>query len=59
MNPKKIVSKNLQYFLDKKGVTQTQMAHDLNYPEMTVSNWIKAKTYPRVDKMQKMAIRMG
>ena len=55
MNPKKIVSKNLQYFLNKKGVTQTQMAHALSYPEMTVSNWIKAKTYPRVDKMQEMA----
>lgn len=55
MNPKEIVAKNLQYFLDRKGVTQTQMAEHLGYPEMTVSNWMKAKTYPRVDKMQEMA----
>lgn len=55
MNPKEIVAKNLQYFLDRKGINQTQMAQDLGYPEMTVSNWMKAKTYPRVDKVQEMA----
>lgn len=59
MNPKQIVSHNLQRLLDKKGVTQTQMANHLNYPEMTVSNWMKAKTYPRVDKMQEMADYFG
>src|SRR5690625_6873570 len=31
------------------------MAQELGYPEMTVSNWMKAKTYPRVDKIQEMA----
>src|SRR5699024_1487926 len=40
-------------------ITQTQMANELNYPEMTVSNWMKAKTYPRVDKMQEMADYFG
>jgi len=59
MNPKEIVAKNLQKLLDRKGVTQTQMANHLGYPEMTVSNWIKAKTYPRVDKMQEMADYFG
>src|SRR5699024_2144645 len=59
MNPKQIVAHNLQRLLDKKGVTQTQMANHLNYPEMTVSNWMKAKTYPRVDKMQEMADYFG
>ena len=55
MNPKEIVAKNLQYYLDRKGINQTQMAQELGYPEMTVSNWMKAKTYPRVDKIQEMA----
>ena len=59
MNPKQIVAYNLQRLLDKKGVTQTQMANHLKYPEMTVSNWMKAKTYPRVDKMQEMADYFG
>src|SRR5699024_4401351 len=59
MNPKQIVAYNLKRLLDKKGVTQTQMANHLKYPEMTVSNWMKAKTYPRVDKMQEMADYFG
>ena len=59
MNPKQIVAYNLQRLLDKKGVTQTQMANYLDYPEMTVSNWMQAKTYPRVDKMQEMADYFG
>ena len=55
MNLKEIFAKNLQYYLDRNGITQTELAHKLNYPEMTVSNWIKAKTYPRIDKVQQMA----
>lgn len=31
------------------------MARDLNIPETTVSNWMKASTYPRPDKLQLMA----
>lgn len=55
MDAKKILSKNIQKHLDRMGITQTKMAHDLNYPEMTVSNWMREKTYPRVDKIQEMA----
>lgn len=59
MDPKKVVANNLQKLLDGKGITQTQMANRLGYPEMTVSNWIKAKTYPRVDRVQEMADYFG
>lgn len=52
---KMIMAKNIQRELNKKGITQTDMARDLELPEMTVSNWMKAKTYPRVDKIQLMA----
>lgn len=50
-----ILSNNLKRFLDRKGITQTDMARDLNIPETTVSNWMKAETYPRPDKIQMMA----
>ncbi|MEV2909243.1 XRE family transcriptional regulator [Paenibacillus larvae] len=52
---KKTFSENLKRLLDKKGLTQTDMARYLNIPETTVSNWIKASTYPRPDKIQLMA----
>ena len=56
---KEIVAKNLKKLLDRKNKTQTDMAKDLNFPEMTVSNWMRAETYPRVDKLQAMADYFG
>jgi len=52
---KRIMANNIKKYLERKGITQTDMAKDLNIPEMTVSNWVKAKTYPRPDKIQLMA----
>lgn len=52
---KEIMAKNIQKNLDKIGKSQTDMARDLGFPEMTVSNWLNAKTYPRPDKIQMMA----
>lgn len=58
-NQKKIVAKNLEKLLKRKGKNQTDMARDLNIPEMTVSNWLRGVTYPRVDKVQLMADYFG
>lgn len=52
---KDIIADNLKRHLKKKGITQTDLARDLNIPEMTVSNWIRAVTYPRPDKIQMLA----
>lgn len=52
---KEIMAKNIQKNLERIGKTQTEMARDLGFPEMTVSNWLTAKTYPRPDKIQMMA----
>jgi len=54
-NMKEIMAKNLKLLLDRRGLSQTDMARDLNIPETTVSNWMKASTYPRIDKIQLVA----
>lgn len=54
-NLKQIMAKNLKKQLDRNGKSQTDLAKDLNIPETTVSNWMKANTYPRIDKIQLMA----
>ena len=54
-NMKKIFAENLKHHLDRRRLNQTDMAKDLNFPETTVSNWMKASTYPRPDKLQLMA----
>lgn len=52
---KNIMAENLKRQTYKKGINQTDLAKDLNLPEMTVSNWFNAKTYPRPDKIQMLA----
>lgn len=52
---KKVLSDNINFYLSRKGITQTIMAKDLNFPESTVSNWMKGETYPRPDRLQAMA----
>jgi len=56
---KNVMSQNLKKHLKRTGKTQTDLAKDLNFPEMTVSNWINAKTSPRIDKIQLMANYFG
>ncbi|PEU86008.1 XRE family transcriptional regulator [Bacillus cereus] len=52
---KKIFSNNLKKYLNRNGISQTDLANELNIPETTFSNWMQAKTYPRPDKMQMLA----
>ena len=53
---KKIMAYNISYYLSVTGRTQRQMCKDLGFKENTVSDWLNAKTYPRIDKIEKMAI---
>lgn len=52
---KDILAYNLKSLLSEKKINQTDFAKLMNYPEMTVSNWVNAKFYPRIDKIQEMA----
>ena len=56
MEMKKIMAYNISYYLSVTGRTQRQMCKDLGFKENTVSDWLNAKTYPRIDKIEKMAI---
>lgn len=52
-------AENLSYQLQTNGLKQSELARKLNLPEMTVSNWVNAKTYPRVDKLQLLSDFFG
>lgn len=58
-NRNDILVKNLSFYLDRLGLTQTEFARELGYPETTVSNWFNKNTYPRPDKIQEMANYFG
>lgn len=52
---KKILSKNLKKYMDKKGKNVTDLSNDINISYATVNDWCNGKKYPRVDKIQLLA----
>lgn len=53
------MSNNIQRLMKEKGVTATDVCKALGFPNATFSDWINAKTYPRIDKIEKMAAFFG
>lgn len=52
---KKIMAKNIQYYMDLYNKTRNDICHDLGIKYTTFADWIKANTYPRIDKIELMA----
>lgn len=52
---KEIMAKNIQFYMNKKGLDRNRLCADLNLKYMTVSDWLNAKTYPRIDKIEMLA----
>lgn len=56
---KEIFSKNLRWYIDKRGVTQKDVAHYVGVNPSSVNDWIKCKKYPRIDKIEMIANYFG
>lgn len=56
---KDIFSKNLKYQLNIHNKTQADIVNDLKITSSTVSDWVNAKKYPRMDKVQMIADYLG
>ena len=50
-----ILSKNLAFHMEKKGVDRNQLCADLGFKYSTVSEWLSAKKYPRMDKIEMLS----
>ena len=56
---KATMSTNIIKYMKKKGVNATEICKALNIPMPTFSDWVNARTYPRIDKIEKMANYFG
>lgn len=56
---KKVFVSNLQRYLDEGGKMKKDIAAHLNISAGTVSDWCKLRSYPRMDKIQKLAEYFG
>lgn len=56
---KEIFSKNLKYYIEKCGKDRRELAEIWGFPYSTLSEWINAKKYPRIDRIEIMADYFG
>lgn len=56
---KEIMAQNIRYYMDKFGIDRNTICDKLNIKYTTFSDWVNAKTYPRIDKIEKLATYFG
>ena len=52
---KEIFAKNLQYYMDLNHKDRNDISRELDIPYTTITSWLKAEFYPRIDKIQLLA----
>lgn len=52
---KEVMAKNIQYYMDRQGIDRRKLSADLSISYTTLTDWLKAKTYPRIDKIEMLS----
>ena len=52
---REVLAKNLAYFVERSGKTQKEIAEIVGVSKSTFNDWMKAKKYPRIDKIEILA----
>ena len=53
------MGENIQYYMDKMGIDRKDFAKAIDVPYSSLTDWINGKTYPRIDKIERMANYFG
>ena len=56
---KEIFAKNLAHYLERSGKDQKEMAEIVGVAPSTFNEWMRAKKYPRMDKIEMLANYFG
>jgi transcriptional regulator with XRE-family HTH domain len=56
---KEIFSKNLRYYITATDRTQKEVAEAIGVTPASLNEWIKCKKYPRIDKIELLAMYFG
>lgn len=56
---KEIMAKNIRKYMELHHKTATDICADLGFKQNTFSDWVNAKIYPRIDKIEMMANYFG
>ena len=52
---KEVMAENIKTLMSQHGIDRKQLSNDLQISYTTISDWINAKTYPRIDKIELLA----
>lgn len=54
-----VFARNLSYYIELSGKTQKELAEIVGVAYSTFNDWVKAKNYPRIDKIEALASYFG
>ena len=52
---KQLMAKNISRLMKENNIDRKKLSNDLKVKYTTLSDWINAKTYPRIDKIELLA----
>ena len=56
---KEVFADNLRYYMESRGKNQKELAEIVGVSAPTMNDWLKAKKYPRIDKIEILANYFG
>ena len=56
---KEVFAKNLRYYMECRGKNQKELAEIVGVSAPTMNDWLKARKYPRIDKIEILANYFG
>ena len=56
---KNIIAENIKFYMELNGESRKYLSELFKVPYTTICDWINAKTYPRIDKIELMARHWG
>lgn len=56
---KSILAKNIRHYMEQNNKTRNEMCEALGVKYTTFTDWVNAKTYPRIDRIEQMAAYFG
>ena len=56
---KEVFAKNLKRYMETKGISQKELSAVVGVSAPTINEWVKAKKYPRIDKIEILSNYFG
>lgn len=59
LSSKEIMARNIRKYMESRGISNQKLCDDLNIKYTTFLDWINAKTYPRIGRIELLANYFG